>query len=596
MDSSGQTKGRRVSVSMKQLRSLVSGSGKRMQSEEGTIQVERPDWGINTVTIQGKEPISLREKFSDWPEPGRMIKMKGHAASGDQNPSLLAPSQPLEPYDAELMHRPQPAEEVLKLEFTKLGRGRGTFKSYDEEITVLTDDVKVWLVHEYKNYKLPSSYNHMLYASEGYVVRWEYHLEVFDGFVRKHKCNRCAYYFWQGKECEINSKGATALMTVELDKEKGPQVRVVQNREPPSFLNLFNGKLVVRTDKRQMLGREPNLGRRQFPTATEMYVVRGECAEEGHLHQIEPRMGSLRSRGCFIVVSPDQTVYVWLGAKSTPHQRENAQKAGNEIEDNYISDNFRVVMVHESKEPPSFFTSLGRHEDYSPLVGSIDSHIYTPRLFRFDSTSGKFVADEILCKYRVPDRDTQFPFIQDDLYGSSQPALFLLDAKYQLWLWQGWFETAEDSEKVTGSARQTFARNKKVAMETVNNYVDEMMLAENPKVFPIEAGYEPVDFISLFPFWSEREDVKRYGNKAIVEKGAGGRRTSINTAYKMLTRTEYTLEELQVEPKPEGVDPSRLEDYLSEEEFMKVFEMHREEFKLIAKWKQVVMKQRKLLY
>jgi hypothetical protein len=47
-----------------------------------------------------------------------------------------------------------------------------------------------------------------------------------------------------------------------------------------------------------------------------------------------------------------------------------------------------------------------------------------------------------------------------------------LDAKYQLWLWQGWFETAEDSEKVTGSARQTFARNKKVAMETVNNYVE----------------------------------------------------------------------------------------------------------------------------
>jgi hypothetical protein len=49
----------------------------------------------------------------------------------------------------------------------------------------------------------------------------------------------------QGLECEINMKGATALMTVELDKEKGPQIRVVQNREPPSFLNLFNGKSFV---------------------------------------------------------------------------------------------------------------------------------------------------------------------------------------------------------------------------------------------------------------------------------------------------------------------------------------------------------------
>ena len=44
-----------------------------------------------------------------------------------------------------------------------------------------------------------------------------------------------------------------------------------------------------------------------------------------------------------------------------------------------------------------------------------------------------------------------------------------------------------------------------------------MMLAENPKVFPIEAGYEPVDFISLFPLWSEREDVKRYGNKVRLQ-------------------------------------------------------------------------------
>ena len=59
--------------------------------------------------------------------------------------------------------------------------------------------------------------------------------------------------------------------------------------------------------------------------------------------------------------------------------------------------------------------------------------------------------------------------------------------------------------------------------------------------------------------------------QAIAAKGAGGRRTSINTAYKMLTRTEYSLEELQQETKPEGVDPSKLEEYLSEEEFMVCF-------------------------
>ena len=34
-------------------------------------------------------------------------------------------------------------------------------------------------------------------------------------------------------------------MTVELDKEKGPQVRVVQGKESPTFLHLFSGGMIM---------------------------------------------------------------------------------------------------------------------------------------------------------------------------------------------------------------------------------------------------------------------------------------------------------------------------------------------------------------
>ena len=76
---------------------------------------------------EGTESILFREKFADWPEPGRIIKMKGHVSSGEAKVTPMIAAV-LQPADVEKMLKPTAPFEGMRLDGENVHRGQGNFK------------------------------------------------------------------------------------------------------------------------------------------------------------------------------------------------------------------------------------------------------------------------------------------------------------------------------------------------------------------------------------------------------------------------------------------------------------------------------------
>jgi len=98
------------------------------------------------------------------------------------------------------------------------------------------------------------------------------------------------------------------------------------------------------------------------------------------------------------------------------------------------------------------------------------------------------------------------------------------------------------------------------------------------------AGHEPQEFINLFPDWSSHPEVAKI-NQENVESDC-----DLEKSYAELSRTQYSWAELQVRPLPPGVDPAKIETYLSNDVFLEKLKMTKTEFQACPRWKQIEMR------
>ncbi|XP_040611286.1 supervillin isoform X8 [Mesocricetus auratus] len=558
----------------------------------------RPDWAIFGRVTEHNETILFKEKFLDWTE----LKRPTEKNSGEAVQQKDDPRSDVKPYDVtRMVASPQMTASTI-LDGVNVGRGYGLVEGDDRrQIEIATVSVDVWHILEFDYSRLPRQSIGQFHEGDAYVVKWKYMASTAVGSrqkgehpVRVAGKEKCVYFFWQGRHSTVSEKGTSALMTVELDEERGAQVQVLQGKEPPCFLQCFQGGMVVHSGRREE--EEDNV-----QSEWRLYCVRGEVPMEGNLLEVACHCSSLRSRTSMVVLNINKAlIYLWHGCKAQGHTKEVGRTAANKIKEQcpleaglHSSSNVTIHECDEGSEPLGFWDALGRRDRkaYDCMLQDPGSFNFAPRLFILSSSSGDFSATEFVYPARAPSAVSSMPFLQEDLYSAPQPALFLVDNHHEVYLWQGWWPT---ENKITGSARIRWASDRKSAMETVLQYCRGKNLKRPPpKSYLIHAGLEPLTFTNMFPSWEHREDIAEITE---MDTEVSNQITLVEDVLAKLCKTIYPLADLLARPLPEGVDPLKLEIYLTDEDFEFALDMTRDEFGALPTWKQVNLKKAKGLF
>lgn len=249
--------------------------------------------------IDGHEPIDFISLFPQWVENDYGMNR-----------------QVLEKFDAAtLIQRPQLAAQMQLID-----DGSGELKVYRVDSEDITD--------------IPKRFGQVFYSDNCYIVH-----AASTGHSVKN-----VIYLWIGRQCKQKDKTTGELFLTEMFDHFNTnvmQIRIYEGMEPPHFLQLFKGKLIILSG--------PELGSNKFPPAFILKVV-GNSSYTAKAIQVTNKT-SYSPTDCYVIKAISGTVWVWCGHSSTGDTREMARTiAGIVGEPN---------LIMEGAENEEFYDSVG---------------------------------------------------------------------------------------------------------------------------------------------------------------------------------------------------------------------------------------------
>ncbi|KAM6129683.1 villin-1 isoform 1-T1 [Pterocles gutturalis] len=428
-------------------------------------------------------------------------------------------------------------------------------------------EVEVWRVENQELVPVEKRWLGHFYGGDCYLVLYTY-------FVGP-KVNRIIY-IWQGRQASTDELAASAYQAVILDQKynnEPVQVRVTMGKEPAHLMAIFKGRMVV------YAGGTSRAGSKEPVPSTRLFHVHGTNEYNTKAFEVPVRASSLNSNDVFVLKTPS-CCYLWYGKGCSGDEREMGKMVAD-----IISKSEKPVIA-EGQEPAEFWVALGGKSQYANSKRLQEENpSISPRLFECSNKTGTFQATEIV------------DFTQDDL---EEDDVYLLDTWDQVFFWIG--EGANESEKEAAAV---------MAQEYLRSHPSGRDL--DTPIIVVKQGHEPPTFTGWFLAWDPLNwaDKKSYEalKAELGDESSLGQLTSVLTSKQEVFTATTTLlpEKLETFPLdvlvntsaedlPRGVDPSRKECHLSDQDFQAVFGMSRSAFGNLPLWKQQNLKKEKGLF
>ncbi|KRX64356.1 Gelsolin, cytoplasmic, partial [Trichinella sp. T9] len=449
-----------------------------------------------------------------------------------------------------------------------VGKGLENLKAFDKE---KKHSVEAWQIDD-KGQLSPISNDKMgiLYADECFLFRHQ------DAGGNNY------VHLWQGAKCNVNrkqqAKQAMAKISSEHRNGKAAQVYVKQGKEPERFLKLFENEIVILMDSKQVINNNND-----DDEDNHLFRIRNGCAV-----QVKREASSLNSNDVFVLAAKE-IVYLWQGKGASQIEKDVAQRFFNR----FYSTKKKCLNVMEGFEPQNFWDAIGGKAAYASSKALRNPNL-PARLFHCSETNGIFDVEEIVS------------FTQEDLY---EDDVMVLDVGDEVFIILYFFiETIPffSYRYLYGLEKKPvkLRKEKPVKMHYMlqftlcsqQNLVDcdaSSRTRDTVTIIVVQQGSEPLDFIGHFPNW-DPDEWKQSITDADVEcvlKWENDR-ARLASVYEEKSKT-YPVELLRnAETLPPNVDRGRREEYLSAEDFQKLFKMPRGMFDRLPLWTKMSLKKK----